>query len=78
MKVSTKTIYSWKDRRISVVKPLWFYFFHVITYDLLPSFLKDDFTVFFFLRDLGFGKKKTVVSFLEFGFFVKPVQELNI
>ena len=66
-----------KDKSGNRDKAPWFYFFHVITYDLLPTFLKADFTVFFFLRDLGFGKKKTVASFLEFGLVVKPVQELD-
>ena len=60
-----------------ILKAPWFYFFHVITYDLLPTFLKADFTVFFFPSGFGVWKKKTVASFLEFGLVVKPVQELD-
>ena len=58
-------------------KAPWFYFFHVITYDLLRTFLIADFTGFFFPSGFGVWKKKTVASFLEFGLVVKPVQELD-
>ena len=47
---------------------------HMISY--LP-FWKPILRFYFFLRDLGCGKEKTVSRFLEFGFVVKPVQELN-
>ena len=39
-------------------KGVWFYFFPVITYNLLPSSLEDDFTVFFFPSGSGGVKKK--------------------
>ena len=47
-----------KKSKASRGKAPWFYFFQVITYDLLPTSLNADFTGFFFPSGFGVWKRK--------------------